>query len=108
MGVDLGVLTPNSAESLRQALDVYYERQPGEPDEAAMQAFADELDATYDDDNWPFTGDPIVMPAHVQLSVAWESWEQEVPRIVETAHRHALVVLDPQEEKLYPPEDFVG
>jgi len=31
-----------------------------------------------------------------------------VPRIVEAAHRHGFVVLDPQEETLYPPEDVVG
>jgi hypothetical protein len=106
VGLDLGVLTPDSAQDVTQALDVYYERRSGEPDREALQVFADELDATYDDDNWPFTGDPIVLPAHVQLSIAWESWEQEVPRIVEAAHRHGFVVLDPQEEKLYPPESF--
>jgi hypothetical protein len=108
MGLDLGVLTPKSAETLNQALDVYYERQPGEPDETAIRAFVDELDATYDDENWPFTGDPMAMPAHVQLSIAWDSWQQVVPRIVEAAHRHGFVVLDPQEETLYPPEDVVG
>lgn len=106
MGLDLGVLTPDSALDISQALDVYHERRSGEPHREALQVFADELDATYDDDNWPFTGDPIVLPAHVQLSIAWESWEQEVPRSVEAAHRHGLVVLDPQEEKLYPPESF--
>ena len=106
MGLDLAVLTPASAESLNQALDVYYERLPGEPDTEALRAFADELDATYEDEEWPFSGDPIVLRGRVQLSIAWDSWEQEVPRIVEAAHRLGFVVLDPQEEKLYPPESF--
>jgi hypothetical protein len=106
MGLDLGVLTSASAQSLTQALDVYYERELGEPDPKALRLFADELEATYDDDNWPFTGDPIVSPSHIQLSIAWECWEQEVPRIVEAAHRHGFVVLDPQEETLSPPESF--
>jgi hypothetical protein len=106
VGLDLAVLTSGSAQSLDQALDVYYERRPGEPDEEALRAFADELVGTYDDENWPFSGDPIVLAGHVQLSIAWDSWEQEVPRIVEAAHRHGFVVLDPQEEKLHPPESF--
>jgi hypothetical protein len=106
VGLDLAVLTPGSAETLSQALDVYYERRSGQPDAAALRAFADELDATYEDENWPFSGDPIVLPGHVELSIAWDSWEQEVPRILEAAHRHGFVVLDPQEEKLYPPESF--
>jgi hypothetical protein len=74
--LDPGVLTPKSAEELSQALDVYCGRVGGEPDEPA---------------NWPFTGDPIAMPAHVQLSIARDSWEQEVPRIVETVHRVGFV-----------------
>jgi hypothetical protein len=106
VGLDLAILTPGSAQSLSQALDVHYEREPGEPDAEALQAFADELDATYEGEHWPFSGDPIVLPGHVQLSIAWDSWEQEAPRIVEAAHRHGFVVLDPQEEKLHPPESF--
>jgi hypothetical protein len=31
VGLDLAVLTPGSAQTLSQALDVYYERRPGEP-----------------------------------------------------------------------------
>ena len=57
MGLDLGVLTSASAQSLTQAL-VYHERELGEPDPKALRLFADQLEATYDDDNWPFTGDP--------------------------------------------------
>lgn len=106
MGLDLGVLTPESAGTLEQALDVYYERRSGDAGESDLTAFAEELAAAYEDDNWPFSGDPIVLSGHVQLSIAWDSWELEVPRIMEAAHRHGLVVLDPQEERLYPPEAF--
>jgi hypothetical protein len=108
VSLDLAVLTPDSAKSLRDALDVYYERVQAEPDEyeAELHAFAAELDASYDDENWPFAGDPIRLPTHVQLTFAAEAWEQEVPKIVGAAHRHGLVVLDPQEEHLYPPQDF--
>jgi hypothetical protein len=102
----LAVLTPSSTESLEQALDVYYERAQGQADEATLQAFADELDASYNDENWPFAGDPIVMSACVELTIAWDAWDQEAQRIVGAAHRYGLVVLDPQEEKLYPPESF--
>lgn len=106
VSLSLAVLTPGSAGTLNQALDVHYERADGDPDEATLQAFADELAASYDDENWPFAGDPIVMPACVELTIAWDAWEQEAQRIVGAAHRYGLVVLDPQEEQLYPPESF--
>lgn len=106
MSLSLAVLTPGSAETVEQALDVYYERVEGQPDEATLQAFADELNASYDDDNWPFAGDPIVGPSCVELTIAWDAWDQEAQRMVGTAHRYGLVVLDPQEEQLIAPDSF--
>jgi hypothetical protein len=70
VSLSLAVLTPGSAESLDQALDVYYERADGQADEATLEAFADELDASYNDESWPFAGDAIVMPACVELTIA--------------------------------------
>jgi hypothetical protein len=39
------------------------------------------------------------------LTIAREAWEAEVPKLVERAHRRGLVVLGPQEERLFRPGD---
>jgi hypothetical protein len=39
----------------------------------------------------------------VQLVVAPDAWEAEVPKLVERAHSRGLTVVDPQLEKLFPP-----
>jgi len=39
----------------------------------------------------------------VQLTVAPDAWEAEVPKLVERAHKHGLTALDPQWERLFPP-----
>src|SRR5207247_9299790 len=103
MSLDLVILTPGSARTYEQALRVYYEQDPGEPEAQSLQAFAGEIEARYAEGDWPFTGNPIVMPSHLLLSVGYESWDQVVPHIVSEAHRHGFVVLDPQYEKLFPP-----
>jgi hypothetical protein len=103
MSMDLVVLAAGSAGEYEQALRVYYGDEPVDPDAERLAAFADALDREYDEGNWPSAGDPIVMPGHVLLTVAPEAWDDVVPSIVETAHRHGLVALDPQEEMLFPP-----
>lgn len=107
MSLDLVVLTRANAGSFDQALAVYSEEEPGSPDELGeLEAYAEEVYDAYDDDNWPFAGDPIVEDGFVLLTVAPEAWESEVPRLVERAHKRGLVALDPQwggEGKLFPP-----
>ena len=76
MSLDLVVLTPGSAREYAQALRVYHEEEAGEPSEAAMQAFADEVSARYGDEDWPFTGNPIVFPEHLLLSIGHERSEE--------------------------------
>ena len=64
------------------------------------------VDARFTDEDWPFTGDPIVCPQHVSLVVAPDEWQRVVPGIVALAHEHGLTVLDPQyggDVKLFPP-----
>jgi hypothetical protein len=93
MSLDLAVLTRANGASFDQAVAVYSEQESGTTD-------------AYDDDNWPFAGDPIVESGFVLLTVAPEAWESEVPRLVERAHKRDLIVLDPQwggEGKLFPP-----
>jgi hypothetical protein len=53
--------------------------------------------------SWPFAGDPIVEDGFVQLVVAPDAWEAEVPALVERAHRRGLTAVDPQWEELFPP-----
>jgi hypothetical protein len=106
MSLDLVVLTPGSAQDFDQALRVYYEEEEGapeDPDAIRLAQFASELDRDYGADNWPFSGDPILMATHVLLTVAPEWWTEVVPAIVKRAHRHGLAVLDPQEEALFHP-----
>ena len=107
MSLDLVVLPRANAASFDQALAVYSEEEPGSPDETGeLEAYAKGVNDAYDDDNWPFAGDPILEEGFVLLTVAPEAWESEVPRLVERAHKRGLVALDPQwggEGKLFPP-----
>jgi hypothetical protein len=80
------------------------EEREGTPDDSGvLVAYANEVYDAYGDDDWPFGGDPIVEDAFVQLVVAPEAWEAEVPKLVEHAHRYGLTVVDPQSETLFPP-----
>ena len=109
MSLDLIVLSPEAASSYEQALSIYQsEDEEGDPSSSAWQTFADEIDARFDDDDWPFTGDPLLFHDHVSLVVAHERWVEVVPEIVAMAHRHDLFVLDPQYEKLFPPGKNYG
>lgn len=103
MSLDLVVLTARSATSYEQALRVYYEDEAGAADEERLSLFARELGDAFGTGDWPFAGDPIVLPSHVLLAVAPEWWMKVVPDITARAHRHDLVVLDPQAEALFPP-----
>lgn len=67
MSLDLIPLIPGSAESYEQALSVYHsEGELGEPSKPEPQAFAEAIDARFGEDDWPFTGDPLVFadPSH--------------------------------------------
>jgi hypothetical protein len=104
MSLDLFVLTPANAASFEQALAIVMEEATGTPDDSGeLEAYAQEVCDAYGDDDWPFGGDPIVEEGFVQLTVAWEAWEEEIPKLVERAHRHGLTTVDPQWEKLFPP-----
>src|SRR5580765_6422450 len=43
-----------------RVLDLSVEDEEGDPASPDLTAFADELDARYGEDNWPFTGDPLL------------------------------------------------
>lgn len=104
MSLDLIVLTPEAASSYERAASIYHsEDEECDPSTSELRAFGDEIDARYGDDDWPFTGDPLLFSEHVSLEVAHESWADVVPEIVAPAHARQLVVLDPQLEKLFPP-----
>ena len=105
MSLDLIALIPASAESYEQALSVYHsEDELGDPSTPELRAFAEAIDSRFGDDDWPFTGDPLVFDDHVSLEVAHERWEEVVPVIVQMAHDHRLVILDPQSERLLRPD----
>ena len=107
MSLDLAVLTRANAASFDRAVAVYSEQESGTTAESGeLERYAREVYDAYDDDNWPFAGDPIVENGFVLLTVAPEAWESEVPSLVERAHKRDLIVLDPQwagEGKLFPP-----
>ena len=107
MSLDLAVLTPRNAGSFDQALAIYAGEELGLPDESgALEAYAREVYDAYDDDDWPFAGDPIVEDGFVLLTVAPEAWESEVPSLVKRAHERGFAALDPQwggDGKLFPP-----
>ena len=107
MSLDLVVLSQANAGSFDQALAIYAGEAPGSPDDSgALDAYASEVYNAYDDDNWPFAGDPIIDDGFVLLAVAPEAWMSEVPSLVERAHKRGLAALDPQwgdEGKLFPP-----
>jgi hypothetical protein len=112
MSLDLVLLTQANAESVDQALAIYAGKAPDGPDDSGvLEAYASEVYNAYDDDNWPFGGDPIVDDGFVLLTVAPEAWESEVPSLVERAHRRGLAALDPQwgdEGKVFPPGEAYG
>ena len=109
MSLDLFVLQPANAASVDQAVAIVMEETPGTPDDSgALAAYAREVYDAYGDDDWPFGGDPIVEDAFVQLVVAPEAWEPEVPKLIERAHRYGLTVVDPQSEQLFPPGQPYG
>jgi hypothetical protein len=102
MSLDLFVLTPANAASFDKAIAVVMEETPGTPDDSGeLEAYAKEVYDAYGDD-WPFGGDPIVEDGFVQLVVAPDAWEAEVPKLVERAHSRGLTAVDPQLEKLFP------
>lgn len=104
MSLDLFVLQPGNAASVGQAIAVVIEERLGTRDDSGeLAAFAREVYDAYGDDDWPFGGDPIVEDAFVQLVVAAEAWDTEVPKLVERAHRRGLTVVDPQSESSFPP-----
>ena len=104
MSLDLFVLTPTNSSSFEQALAVVMEEEAGTPDSSGqLVAYAQDVYDAYGDDDWPFQGDPIVEDGFVQLVVAPDAWEAEVPRLVERAHRRGLSAVDPQWETLFPP-----
>lgn len=104
MSLDLFVLQPANATSLEQAIAVAMEETKGAPDDSGvLAAYAREVYDAYGDDDWPFEGDPIAEPAFVQLVVAPDAWEAEVPKLVERAHRHGLTAVEPQSGRLFPP-----
>jgi len=104
MSLDLFVLTPANAASFEQALAVVMDEEAGTPDSLGqLEAYAKEVYDAYGDDDWPFAGDPIVEDGFVQLVVAPDAWEAEVPALVERAHRRGLTAVDPQWEELFPP-----
>ena len=81
------------------------EERPGTPDDwGELDAYAEEVNDAYGDDDWLFADDPAVESGCcVHMTIAWEAWEAGVPKLVERAHRRGLVVLDPQEERLFRP-----
>jgi hypothetical protein len=106
VSLDLIVLIPDAASSFEQALSTYLsEDEEGDPSTPALKAFANEIDARFGEDDWPFTGDPLHFYDHVSLVIARERWEQVVPEILALAHEQKLVVLDPQDEQLFPSSD---
>jgi hypothetical protein len=80
MSLDLVVLTPEAASSYEQALSIYRsEDEEGDPSTPELKAFADEVDARFGDDDWPFTGDPLLFSDHVSLEIAHQRWGEVVP-----------------------------
>jgi hypothetical protein len=104
MSLDLFVLQPANARSVEQAVAIAMEEREGTPDDGGvLAAYARAVYDAYRDDDWPFAGDPIVEETFVQLVVAPNAWEAEVPKLVERAHRFGLTVVDSQSERLFPP-----
>ena len=110
MSLEIAVLNSTNATSVDQAVAIYMEEATGIPDESGeLEAYAREVFDAYGDDDWPFAGDPAVEGGCcVHLTIAWDAWEAELPKLVERAHRRGLVVLDPQEERLFRPGDPLG
>ena len=97
MSLDLLVLIPSASQTYEQALNVYYEEEEADLVDPGLQAYADEVDARFTNDDWPFGGDPLMCGDHVSLVVVPERWGVVVPELVAMAHRRGLGVLDPQE-----------
>ena len=106
MSIDLGVLTPENAQSVEQARAIFMEEAGGMPGESGeLKAYAKEVyDAYTDDDCGPVADDPEVEGGCcVHMTIAWDSWIVEAPKLVERAHRRGLVVYEPLEDSLYRP-----
>jgi hypothetical protein len=104
VSLDLVIFTSQNAATHEQALGLYRDEEPATIDESGeLAAYAKEVYEVYSKGAWPFGGDPIVEPGFVLLTINHELWESEVPKLVDRAHRHGLVVLDPQWERLFPP-----
>jgi hypothetical protein len=104
MSLDLVILPRENADTYEQALHVYWGEGIVVSDGSGdLEAYAQEVYDGYGDD-WPFGGNPIVGDGFVLLTVNPESWESEVPTLVERAHKRGLAVLDPQiDDGLFPP-----
>ena len=105
MSIDLGVLTPENAQSVEQARAIFMEEAGGMPDPSGeLEAYAREVYDAYTDEDWPFADDPEVEDGCcVHMTIPWDSWIAEAPRLVERAHRRGLVVYEPLEDSLYRP-----
>ena len=105
MSIDLGVLTPENAQSVEQARAIFMEEAGGIPDQSGeLEAYTKEVYNAYTDDDWPFADDPEVEGGCcVHMTIAWDSWIAEAPKLVERAHQHGLVVYEPLEDSLYRP-----
>jgi hypothetical protein len=42
---------------------------------------------------------------YVHMTIAWQGRESEAPKLIARAHRRGLVVLDPQDERLFRPDE---
>jgi len=104
MSIDLGVLTPENAQSVEQARAIFMEEAGGIPDQSGeLEGYAKEVYDAYTDDTWPFADDPGVEGGCVYMTIAWDSWIAEAPKLIERAHRRGLVVYEPLEDSLYRP-----
>src|SRR5688500_8635681 len=101
--MDLGGVSPDSAPDVPTAIDVMYGAE-GALAEDAIRAFQVEVDERYREVvPWPFAGSIISTPSSAELAIAPDAWEDVVPEIVEIAHKHGLVAVDPGAEEMYPP-----
>jgi len=59
-------------------------------------------------DDCPWAVEFDQSPAHVISCISWSRAEEVFPVYVETALRHGLYVYDPQDERLFAPEEPPG
>jgi hypothetical protein len=59
----------------------------------SLVAYAKEVFDAYTDDEWPFAGGPDVEgDCCVHMTIAWDAWVAEAPKLIEHAHRRGLVL----------------